>query len=168
MIRNQEITRDKALEITALPPLESQNINQYVNFFKKKLQLSNDEFVKIMSEKPKRHSDYDIDIYNNWVFQLIKKTVKKTIMINALIIGCGRIFSKHYNSLKKIGENKIKIVGVCDLKDKKNEINKKYGLKFFFNYKKAILKTNPDVAIILTPSGLHAEHISFCLKKIVM
>lgn len=79
MIRNQEITRDKALEITALPPLESQNINQYVNFFKKKLQLSNDEFVKIMSEKPKRHSDYDIDIYNNWVFQLIKKTVKKLL-----------------------------------------------------------------------------------------
>ncbi len=40
-------------------------------------------------------------------------------MINALIIGCGRIFSKHYNSIKKIGENKIKIVGVCDLKAKK-------------------------------------------------
>ncbi len=46
-------------------------------------------------------------------------------MINALIIGCGRIFSKHYNSLKKIGENKIKIVGVCDLNvSKKNEIKK--------------------------------------------
>ena len=89
-------------------------------------------------------------------------------MINALIIGCGRIFSKHYSSLKKIGENKIKIVGVCDLKaKKKNEINKKYGLKFFLNYKKAILKTSPDVVIILTPSGLHAEHILYCLKKIV-
>lgn len=87
-------------------------------------------------------------------------------MINALIIGCGRIFSKHYSSLKKIGENKIKIVGVCDLKaKKKNEINKKYGLKFFLNYKKAILKTSPDVVIILTPSGLHAEHILYCLKK---
>ena len=79
MIRNNEITRDKALEIIALPPVESQNINQYVNFFKKKLQLSNDEFDKIMSEKPKRHSDYDIDIYNNWVFQLIKKVVKKLL-----------------------------------------------------------------------------------------
>ena len=34
-------------------------------------------------------------------------------MIKVLIIGCGRIFSKHFNSLKKIGE-KIKIIGVCD------------------------------------------------------
>ena len=48
---------------------------------------------------------------------------------------------------------------------KKNEVNKKYGLKFFLNYKKAVLKTSPDVVIILTPSGLHAEHILYCLKK---
>lgn len=79
LIRNKEITRDQALEIITLPPIVSQDINKHVNFFKKKLQLSNDEFDKIMSEKPKRHSDYDIDIYNNWVFELIKKVIKKLL-----------------------------------------------------------------------------------------
>ena len=79
MIRNNEITREKALELIALPPISGQNIDQYENFFKKKLQLSNEDFKKIMSEKPKHHSDYDIDIYNNYLFQLIKKVIKKLL-----------------------------------------------------------------------------------------
>ena len=32
-----------------------------------------------MSEEPKRHSDYDIDIYNNQLFLLIKKVIKKLL-----------------------------------------------------------------------------------------
>lgn len=87
-------------------------------------------------------------------------------MIKVLIIGCGRIFSKHYNSLRKIGEKQIKIIGVCDTNYlKKKEIEKKYQLKYFQNYKKAILQLNPDLVSILTPSGLHAEQILYSLKK---
>tara|TARA_B100000242_G_C43045150_1_gene487777 strand:- start:1252 stop:2292 length:1041 start_codon:yes stop_codon:yes gene_type:complete len=87
-------------------------------------------------------------------------------MIKVLIIGCGRIFSKHFNSLKKIGEKKIKIIGVCDSNSsKKKKIEEKYNLKFFKNYQKAILQLKPDVVIILTPSGLHAEQILFSLNK---
>ena len=79
MIRNKEITRDKALEMVSLPPIPGQNIKQYENFFKKKLQLSNEEFEKIMLENPKNHSDYDIDIYNNYLFQYFKKLIKKIL-----------------------------------------------------------------------------------------
>lgn len=87
-------------------------------------------------------------------------------MISALIVGSGRIFSKHYNSIEIIGKKKIKVVGVCDLNiSKKKEIIEKYKLKFFSNYKKAILQTKPDVVIILTPSGLHAKHILYSLKN---
>tara|TARA_B100001175_G_C19511590_1_gene644288 strand:+ start:976 stop:2019 length:1044 start_codon:yes stop_codon:yes gene_type:complete len=87
-------------------------------------------------------------------------------MISALIVGSGRIFYKHLKSLELIGEKKIKIIGVCDLNPlKENEIINKYKLKFFTNYKKAISQTNPDVVIILTPSGLHAEHILYSLKN---
>ena len=87
-------------------------------------------------------------------------------MINALIIGCGRIFPKHFDSLKKLGRKKIKIIGVCDSNIKKKIIiNKKYGLKYYQDYKKAILLSNPDIVIVLTPSGLHAEHILFSLKN---
>ena len=44
-------------------------------------------------------------------------------MINIGIIGCGRIFSKHFNSLIKIGEKKIKIIGVCDSNSSKKKKN---------------------------------------------
>lgn len=78
-IRNKEISRDHALEMMSFPPISGQNINQFENFFKKKLQLSDEEFKKIMSEEPKSHSDYDIDIYNNQLFLLIKKVIKKLL-----------------------------------------------------------------------------------------
>ena len=52
---------------------------KHLAFFKKKLQLSNEDFKKIISEKPKHHSDYDIDIYNNYLFRLIKKVIKKLL-----------------------------------------------------------------------------------------
>tara|TARA_B100001173_G_scaffold312530_1_gene334413 strand:+ start:5571 stop:6680 length:1110 start_codon:yes stop_codon:yes gene_type:complete len=79
MIRNKEITRERALEIISLPSISTQKISQYENFFKKKLQLSNEEFDKIMSDKPKHHSDYDIDIYDNLLFKLTKKVIKNLL-----------------------------------------------------------------------------------------
>ena len=86
--------------------------------------------------------------------------------MKVLIIGCGRIFSKHLESINKLGAKKIKIVGVCDIdKIKIKNIKKKLNIKTFFNYKKAINSTNPDTVIILTPSGLHAEHICYALNQ---
>ena len=86
--------------------------------------------------------------------------------MKAIIIGCGRIFKKHYESIRCIGSKKITIVGICDIKKSKFEnIERNKSLKFFKNYKIAIKKTKPDLTIILTPSGLHAEHILYSLKN---
>ena len=86
--------------------------------------------------------------------------------MKVLIIGCGRIFQKHFESIKTLGINKIKIVGICDIDKKKTDaITKKLKIKTFIDYKLAINKTKPETVIILTPSGYHAEHICYALKN---
>ncbi len=86
--------------------------------------------------------------------------------MKTLIIGCGRILSKHLESINKQSKKKIKIIGFCD-KDKKKLkfIKKKFNLPVFLNYKTALRLTKPDLTIILTPSGLHAKHIIESVKS---
>lgn len=77
MIRNKEITRSEAIEVISLPNLDTQKIKQYEGFFKKKLSLSDEEFNQIMKSKPKKHIDYDINLYNNSLFKHLRKIVQK-------------------------------------------------------------------------------------------
>ena len=75
MIRNNEITRDEAKEIISMPYLETQRISEYINYFKKKLGLTDETFNGIMVAKPKKHSDYDFDFYNTKFAQKIKNFI---------------------------------------------------------------------------------------------
>ena len=77
LIRNKEISREQALNELNLPSLESQKINEYVNYFKKKLILSDEDFKKIMLSSPKKHSDYSLDIYNNFFIKIIINLIKR-------------------------------------------------------------------------------------------
>ena len=79
LIRNNEISRDDAIDLLNMPNLETQKINEYENFFKKKLSLSDEEFKKIMTSKPKKHSDYSVDLYNNFFFKHISFVLKKIL-----------------------------------------------------------------------------------------
>ena len=79
LVRNKEITRTEALKIMELPNIDSQKITQHIEFFKKKLSLSDDEFNQIMSSKPKKHSNYDINFFDNLIFKYLKKLIKKII-----------------------------------------------------------------------------------------
>lgn len=79
LIRNNEISRQDAMEQLKLPNLETQKLNEYENYFKKKLSLTNDEFEKIMTSTPKKHSDYSVDIYNNFLFKKISFVLKKIL-----------------------------------------------------------------------------------------
>ena len=86
--------------------------------------------------------------------------------MNALVIGCGRIFYKHLESINALKKNKIKVIGFCDKDFKKLRIlEKKYNLDTFTNFKKAINNLKPKLVIILTPSGFHSHQILFALKK---
>ena len=79
LIRNNEISRNDAMEQLKMPNLETQKINEYKNFFKKKLSLSDEEFISIMTSKPTKHSDYSMDFYNNFFFKSISGLLKKIL-----------------------------------------------------------------------------------------
>lgn len=77
LIRNKEINREEALNELNLPGLESQKVNEYINYFKKKLILSDSEFETIMTAKPKKHSSYSLDIYSNFLVKKLINLVKR-------------------------------------------------------------------------------------------
>ena len=77
LIRNKEINREEALNVLNLPGLESQKVNEYINYFKKKLILSDSEFEKIMTANPKKHSSYSLDIYSNFLVKKLINLIKR-------------------------------------------------------------------------------------------
>ena len=80
------------------------------------------------------------------------------------IIGCGRIFKKHIQSILFL-KKKIIIVGIADNQSARLKSSAKLlKVDGFLDYKIGIKKTNPDLVVILTPSGSHAENILDVLK----
>ena len=76
LIRNSELTRDKALELLKFKSYEYSDFNRDKNFFLKKLSLTQDEFNKIISEIPKKHSDYSKDWSKNIFIKILKKIIR--------------------------------------------------------------------------------------------
>lgn len=69
--------------------------------------------------------------------------------IKIAIIGCGRIFDKHYNSIIKLSKN-YELVGAYDLDKKKNKnINQKYGIEKFNTFDELIKKKKTKSCIYL-------------------
>ena len=85
-------------------------------------------------------------------------------MIRISFIGAGRVFDHYLKILKKINQKKYEIVSVCDI-NKKNlsKISKK--IKFYNNFDHMIKIEKIDLLIVLTPSGLHYDHVSKGLKN---
>jgi UDP-N-acetyl-2-amino-2-deoxyglucuronate dehydrogenase len=81
-----------------------------------------------------------------------------------LILGAGRVFKHYLYILKKYKIKNYEIVAIVDKKKiDKSIINLK---KIYFrSLKEALNQTKPDLAIILTPSGLHYKHSKYFLKK---
>lgn len=83
------------------------------------------------------------------------------------IVGCGKIFSKHYEAIKiQEKKNKLKLVAICE-KDKNllNKINLKKINKY--NNLTSLLKNERlDLISILTPSGFHYQDAIRCLGKV--
>ena len=62
-----------------LSPINLQNIKDYISFFKKKLSLSDFEYEQIINSAPKKHKDYDSDIFNNYFFKFLNNAFFKFI-----------------------------------------------------------------------------------------
>ncbi len=80
--------------------------------------------------------------------------------IKLAIVGCGRIFDKHKTAIEKLN-NKFEIESVCDLalgKIKKKSFFKK--IEIYNSIDKLCKNSKANLLVILTPSGLHYNHIT--------
>jgi len=82
-----------------------------------------------------------------------------------LILGAGRIFSKHFEYLTSKSNKFFKVVAIVE-KQKKSllKIDKKYDTIKFNNLQTAINNVDFDTALILTESGTHAKYAKIFIK----
>jgi predicted dehydrogenase len=80
-------------------------------------------------------------------------------MLNFALVGCGRISKRHGELL---GENQIsgaRLVAVCDkVLSKAQIIAKKYDIPAYSDMHEMMKSESIDVVVVLTESGLHAQH----------
>jgi UDP-N-acetyl-2-amino-2-deoxyglucuronate dehydrogenase len=81
-------------------------------------------------------------------------------MLNFALVGCGRIAKRHSELL---GFNQIagvRLVSVCDnVIDKANKIAEQFNVTAYEDMDEMMKSEAVDVVVVLTPSGLHAEHV---------
>jgi UDP-N-acetyl-2-amino-2-deoxyglucuronate dehydrogenase len=78
-------------------------------------------------------------------------------MIRFGLIGCGRISKKHIEALKL---DNAKLVAACDIDYAKiRELERTTDLAVYHSYDKMLRCEAIDAVCILTPNGLHAEHV---------
>jgi predicted dehydrogenase len=88
------------------------------------------------------------------------KKIYKNKKIRVGIIGCGRIFKKHYEVISNI--KILEIVAVCDsditVFKKINYIHNFEKIKKYNNINNFFQNEKLDICVICTPSGLHSKH----------
>lgn len=81
-------------------------------------------------------------------------------MLKFAIVGCGRISQRHAQLLGQRQVEGAELVGVCDiLPERAKTTGEQQRVPFFTDMDEMVKATNPDVVVVLTPSGLHAEHV---------
>lgn len=80
-------------------------------------------------------------------------------MLKVALVGCGRIAKRHSELL---GHGQIKgaeLAAVADVVGEKAEaIAASFGVPWFIDMHEMMKSVQPDIVVILTESGLHAEH----------
>jgi UDP-N-acetyl-2-amino-2-deoxyglucuronate dehydrogenase len=86
-------------------------------------------------------------------------------MIRIGLLGCGRIAERHSQLL---GGNKIaraSLVAVCDpIRARADAIAYKFGVLAFYDIDSLLARKDIDAIAVLTPSGMHSEHVIACAK----
>jgi UDP-N-acetyl-2-amino-2-deoxyglucuronate dehydrogenase len=81
-------------------------------------------------------------------------------MLKFALVGCGRIAKRHSELL---GNNQIlgaKLVAVCDtVIQKAQTIGEKFNVPYYESIDNMMGQESVDVVVVLTPSGMHAEHV---------
>jgi predicted dehydrogenase len=76
------------------------------------------------------------------------------------LVGCGRIAKRHSELL---GEGQIEgatLAAVCDVvPERARAIGERFGVPWFVDLHEMMRTADVDVAVVLTESGRHAEHV---------
>ncbi|MGJ0357243.1 N-acetyl sugar amidotransferase [Aliarcobacter cryaerophilus] len=78
MIMSDQLTRDEAQRLYKLPLYDEQDMKNTIEYILNKLDMSKEEFEKIMNETPKQHSEYPTSLYLN-LRPKISKIIKKVL-----------------------------------------------------------------------------------------
>jgi len=80
-------------------------------------------------------------------------------MYKFALVGCGRIAKRHAELLNGVVRD-AKLVAVCDVnEDKARAFGDRYGVAWYQNIDEMMSQSQPDVVSVLTPSGMHCEHV---------
>lgn len=81
-------------------------------------------------------------------------------MLKFALIGCGRIAKRHSELLGYGAVAGAKLMAVCDIDlNKANAISSKFNVPAFTDFHEMMTTIDCDVAVVLTESGNHAEHV---------
>jgi len=84
--------------------------------------------------------------------------------IRIALVGCGRISKNHFESIDHHHDN-LKLITICDLDQSVlSKHEKKYNVKGYLNLNDMLMSENIDLAVICTPSGIHADQTELCSK----
>ena len=81
-------------------------------------------------------------------------------MLKFALVGCGRIAKRHSELLGNSQISGACLAAVCDLvEDKAQKIGEQFSIPYFTDMHEMMQKVNVDVVVVLTESGMHAEHV---------
>jgi UDP-N-acetyl-2-amino-2-deoxyglucuronate dehydrogenase len=81
-------------------------------------------------------------------------------MLRFALVGCGRIAVRHSELLGKKQIPHAELAAVCDVVgDKARKIGQQFSVPYFTDMHEMMRSVPIDVAVVLTESGKHAEHV---------
>ena len=79
-------------------------------------------------------------------------------MLNFALVGCGRISAKHIDAISSSED--AELTAVCDADEQKaKSLGDKFNISYYSDMHLMMEKEDVDVVCVLTPSGVHAEHV---------
>src|ERR1700681_710343 len=86
-------------------------------------------------------------------------------MIRFGLLGCGRIAKRHSDLLGGNHIERASLVAVCDpIRTRADAIASKFGVPAIYDIDDFLARKDIDAVAVLTPSGMHPEHVIACAK----
>src|ERR1700736_2925486 len=90
---------------------------------------------------------------------------EEVAMIRFGLLGCGRIAKRHSELLGGGQCARASLVAVCDpVRARADAIASKFGVPSLYDIDDFLARKDIDAVAVLTPSGLHPQHVIACAK----